>query len=57
MKKPTKQKVPKRMNPMLDQRNQLIIGASGSGKSAFLRKTINFKSPRIIAWDPDEDFP
>ena len=56
MKKPTKQKVPKRMNPMLDQRNQLIIGASGSGKSAFLRKTINFKSPRIIAWDPDEDF-
>lgn len=45
-----------RQNTKLEQRNQLIIGASGSGKSAYLRKTINFKSDRIIAWDPDEDF-
>ncbi|PHR87962.1 MAG: hypothetical protein COA78_36815 [Blastopirellula sp.] len=45
------------MNADLEQRNQLIIGASGSGKSAFLRKTINFKCARIVAWDPDEDYP
>jgi len=56
MKKPIKKKPLKRQDTALEQRNQLIIGASGSGKSAFLRKTINFKSNRIIAWDPDEDF-
>jgi len=56
MKKPVKAKVIKRQNTALENRNQLIIGASGSGKSAFLRETIDFKCDRIIAWDPDEDF-
>lgn len=46
----------KRQNPKLANKNHVIVGASGSGKSAFLRKTIDFKQHRIIAWDPDEDF-
>ena len=46
----------KRQNPKLSNNNHIIVGASGSGKSAFLRKNIDFKQPRIVAWDPDEDF-
>jgi hypothetical protein len=46
----------KRQNPKLPNRNHVIVGASGSGKSAFLRQNIDFKQNRIIAWDPDEDF-
>lgn len=46
----------KRQNPKLSNNNHIIVGASGSGKSAFIRKNIDFKQNRIIAWDPDEDF-
>lgn len=53
--KPTPKKL-KRHDPSLANENVLIVGASGSGKSAFLRQTIDFKQPRIVAWDPDEDY-
>ena len=56
MKKPIKKKPLARQDTKLANRNQLIIGASGSGKSAYLRETIDFKSNRVVAWDPDEDF-
>ena len=46
----------KRQNTKLSNNNHIIVGASGSGKSAFIRKNIDFKQNRIIAWDPDEDF-
>ncbi|WP_462172010.1 ATP-binding protein [Pseudoalteromonas xiamenensis] len=46
----------KRQDPSLPNENMLIVGASGSGKSAFLREKIDFKQPRIIAWDPEEDY-
>jgi hypothetical protein len=46
----------KRQDTTLPNRNMIIIGASGSGKSAFLRQEIDFKQNRIMAWDPDEDF-
>lgn len=47
----------KRQDPSLPNENILIVGASGSGKSAFLRETVDFKQRRIIAWDPEEDYP
>ncbi|MEC4091144.1 ATP-binding protein [Pseudoalteromonas rubra] len=46
----------KRQDPSLPNNNILIVGASGSGKSAFLRQTVDFKQPRIVAWDPEEDY-
>jgi len=46
----------KRQNTALTNNNHIIVGASGSGKSAFLRKKIDFKQNRIVAWDADEDF-
>ncbi|MBQ4860339.1 ATP-binding protein [Pseudoalteromonas sp. MMG013] len=46
----------KRQDPSLPNNNMLIVGASGSGKSAFLRKTIDFAQKRIVAWDPEEDY-
>jgi len=46
----------KRMNPRLTNNNHIVVGASGSGKSAWLRQNIDFKQNRIIAYDPDEDF-
>ncbi|MEI8706693.1 ATP-binding protein [Pseudoalteromonas sp. B62] len=46
----------KRHDASLENRNVLIVGASGSGKSAFLREKVDFKQERIIAWDPDEDY-
>jgi hypothetical protein len=46
----------KRQDTALSNKNMIIIGASGSGKSAYLRDKIDFKQKRIIAWDPDEDF-
>ena len=56
MKLPPKKQPLKRHDASLPNRNMLIVGASGSGKSAFLRKTVDFKQPRIVAWDPDEDY-
>lgn len=50
-------KLAKRQDVSLPNRNTLIVGASGSGKSSYLRQEVNFKQDRIIAWDPDEDFP
>jgi hypothetical protein len=46
----------KRQNTTLANNNHIIVGASGSGKSAFLRKKVDFKQNRIVAWDVDEDF-
>lgn len=46
----------RRQNTRLSNTNMIIIGASGSGKSAYLRENVDFKQSRIIAWDPDEDF-
>jgi len=46
----------KRQDASLPNKNILIVGASGSGKSSYMRKHINFKQKRIVAWDPDEDF-
>jgi GTPase SAR1 family protein len=51
-----KAQIAKRQDASLPNLNMLVIGASGSGKSSFLRQEIDFKQPRIIAWDPDEDF-
>lgn len=51
MKKPIK-----RQDASLSNKNMLIVGASGSGKSSYLREKIDFSQKRIIAWDPDEDF-
>jgi len=55
---PTQKNKPaaKRQDAALPNRNIVIIGASGSGKSSYLRKEVDFKQKRIIAWDPDEDF-
>jgi hypothetical protein len=49
-------KILKRQDASLPQCNILIVGASGSGKSSYLRQEVDFKQKRIIAWDPDEDF-
>jgi len=46
----------KRQDPSLSLENIIIIGASGSGKSSFLREQIDFNQNRIIAWDPEEDY-
>jgi len=46
----------KRQNAALPNKNMIIIGASGSGKSSFLREKVDFKQSRIIAWDPEEDY-
>lgn len=52
-----KKKAPlKRMDATLSNNNHLIVGASGSGKSAYIRENIGFKHDRIVAFDPDEDF-
>ena len=53
----TAKRMAKRQDASLANRNILIVGASGSGKSSFLRQEVDFKQSRIIAWDPDEDFP
>ena len=50
-------KTEKRQDASLPNRNMLLVGASGSGKSSMLRQEVDFKQNRIIAWDPDEDFP
>jgi hypothetical protein len=49
-------KTEKRQDASLPNRNIIIIGASGSGKSSFLREEVDFKQKRIIAWDPEEDY-
>lgn len=55
-KRQAKPKTAKRQDATLPNQNIIIIGASGSGKSSFLRKQVNFKQKRIIAWDPEEDY-
>lgn len=46
----------KRQDASLANNNIMIVGASGSGKSSFLRQEVDFKQSRIIAWDPEEDY-
>lgn len=45
-----------RIDVSLPNRHIVLIGASGSGKSTFLRKNPDIKNAkRILAWDPDTD--
>lgn len=46
-----------KIDPSLPNRHRLHIGTSGSGKSSRIRQLLREeKPPRVIAWDPDEDF-
>lgn len=45
-----------RIDTSLPNKHIVLIGASGSGKSSYLRKLKEFQqAPRVLAWDPDED--
>ena len=53
--------IDKRQDASLPNNNCIIVGTSGSGKSAFMRGELKKiskvqKVTRIIAWDPDEDY-
>lgn len=44
-------------DPSLPNRHRLHVGTSGSGKSSRIRELLRAeKPPRVVAWDPDEDF-
>lgn len=46
-----------RIDPSLPNRHRLHVGTSGSGKSSRIRELLRTeKPPRVIAWDPDQDF-
>jgi len=51
-----RQKALSRVDPTLPNIHHLVVGATGSGKSAFIRDNVNFKGARVIAWDVDEDY-
>lgn len=45
-----------RIDTSLPNRHIVLIGASGSGKSSYLRKLQEIRNaPRLLAWDPDAD--
>lgn len=45
-----------RIDTSLPNRHMVLIGASGSGKSSYLRKLPEIqKARRVLAWDPDAD--
>lgn len=46
-----------RIDERLDAQHHLIIGATGSGKTQFIKRHPFFcRSPRVIAWDPEGSF-
>jgi DNA helicase HerA-like ATPase len=50
--------MPAKMDQELPNKHHFIFGTSGSGKSTFAAGIIRRERPRrIIAWDPDEDYP
>lgn len=49
--------MPRKIDVSLDNKNHLVIGTSGSGKSTWVKQQIRkIKPARLLIWDPDQEY-